>query len=296
VRYELQKPARTKLTATDRTDEVVVKFREGSRVRLRGGKLDSAAAADIAPHTSSSQAMQNYMWDAPRGVSASRAWARPGAGGNGLWFADIETGWRTDHEDFPNYIWRRGWNVGDVDHGTASVGVTSAPPNPYGVSGISAWATVNLYGIVQAIPPWDPSGTINLAASHLIPGDVMLIEQHIPGPDVGPCPPTFCNCSQWGFIPVEWNQAEFDAIRSATARGIVVVEPAGNGGQNLDDPRYLNRFNLGVRDSEAVMVGAINSGEPGSGASFGGTSCFSDFGSRVDVSAWGDSVVPLAVP
>ena len=121
---------------------------------------------------------------------------------------------------------------------------------------------------MQAIPPWDPAGTIDHPASHMRPADVILIEQHTPGPDAGPCPPTFCNCSQWAYVPVEWNQAEFGVIRSATARGIVVIEPAGNGGQNVDDPRYLDRFNLGVRDSQAIMVGAVDSGEPGSGREF----------------------------
>ena len=45
---------------------------------------------------------------------------------------------------------------------------------------------------------------------------------------------------QRGYIAVEWREGDFQAIRNST-RGIVVVEAAGNGAENLDDPVYARR-------------------------------------------------------
>ncbi len=41
-----------------------------------------------------------------------------------------------------------------------------------------------------------------------------------------------------GFIPVEWWEDVFQAIWYAVAHGVLVVEAAGNGSVNLDDPVY----------------------------------------------------------
>jgi hypothetical protein len=55
---------------------------------------------------------------------------------------------------------------------------------------------------------------------------------------------------------MEYYQESFDVIRRAPARGIVVVEAAGNGGQNLDSTIYGSRFFLNARNSQAILVGA----------------------------------------
>ena len=57
---------------------------------------------------------------------------------------------------------------------------------------------------------------------------------------------------QRGYIAVEWWPDDFAAILNATNRGIIVVEAAGNGAENLDDasvsdprrrlPRRLAQF------------------------------------------------------
>ena len=43
---------------------------------------------------------------------------------------------------------------------------------------------------------------------------------------------------QRGFIAIEWWPDDFAAIRYAVNRGIIVVEAAGNGSNDLDDPDY----------------------------------------------------------
>jgi hypothetical protein len=103
------------------------------------------------------------------------------------------------------------------------------------------------------------------------PGDVILIEQQT----------SVCGGTQFG--PSEWQQSVFDAIAAATALGIVVVEAAGNGGVNLDDPACGDRFDRNVRESGAIIVGA---GSPSSHSRLG----FSSYGSRVDLQGWGTSV------
>src|SRR5262249_810000 len=71
----------------------------------------------------------------------------------------------------------------------------------------------------------------------------------------------------------------------------IVVEPASNGSENLDDPIYNGVFNRANRDSGAIVVGA---GMPPEGIYGPGPdrspTATTDFGSRVDVQGWGDSI------
>ena len=67
------------------------------------------------------------------------------------------------------------------------------------------------------------------------------------------------NTQQFGYVPVEYRQAQFEAIsQMISSRDIIVVEAAGNGQQDLDHPIYAGRFNRSMRDSGAIMVGAGN--------------------------------------
>jgi hypothetical protein len=86
---------------------------------------------------------------------------------------------------------------------------------------------------------------------------------------------------------MEYYQESFDVIRRATARGIVVVEAAGNGGQNLDSGVYAGRFNPAIRNSQAILVGASAGG--GSTA----PAMFTNSSRRIDLFAWGGGVVTL---
>ena len=111
--------------------------------------------------------------------------------------------------------------------------------------------------------------------SQLRPGDIALIEQHFPNMSAGPCP-NMCNCGQFGFVAVETAPFEHGAITVTTGAGIVVVEAAGNG-QTLVTP-------ASTIDSGAIIVGASDS------AGLGIPECFTNFGPRVNVRSWGDSV------
>ncbi len=41
-----------------------------------------------------------------------------------------------------------------------------------------------------------------------------------------------------GYIAMEWWKDDFEAIRFATVKGIIVVRAAGNGAEDLDEPIY----------------------------------------------------------
>jgi hypothetical protein len=86
-----------------------------------------------------------------------------------------------------------------------------------------------------------------------------------------------------GFVLVEGEAAVFEAIRLATAAGVVVIEPAGNSSKNLDTIGFGKEH----EDSGAIVVAAASSGAPHFHLPN------SNFGRRVDCYAWGDSVTTL---
>jgi subtilisin family serine protease len=265
-------------------------------------RLELPMPANPAPATPASaipdfSPRQGYLNAAPDGVDARYAWSLPGGRGAGLRIVDIEGGWQFTHVDlrqnnggliagqaYPNRSWR--------DHGTAVLGEIGGDDNNAGVAGIAPQA------MLSAVSHRDigSAGAISKAAGLLGAGDILLLEMHRPGPRHA-----FQNRpDQAGYIAVEWWPDDFLAIRAAVRRGIVVVEAAGNGAENLNDALYdakpaqfpaswSNPFG-GGRDSGAIVVGA---GAPAGGA-FGPARSrldFSNHGRRVDCQGWGRGVV-----
>jgi hypothetical protein len=259
--------------------------------------IPAEPAADLAPNTTISVVPdQGYLKKAPGGIDADWSWRLPGGRGVGMRLVDHEGGWTNHHEDLPGtYFFQNGWNSidpGDRNHGAAVLGVLAAADNGYGATGIVPDVAIGLSS------PWRPTfldthstaAAIDNASAALRRGDVLVIEQHYLGYWEG-LPPgvdrtASCNPDQFGFLPMEGVQAVFDMVRRATAKGIIVVEAAGNGSMNLDDPFYKGRFDRNVRDSRAIMVGA---GLPNTG----NAECFTNFGSRVDLQGWGSNVATV---
>ena len=238
-------------------------------------------AADIPPTTPSFEANQGYLDAAPFGIDARYAWTIPGGKGSGTAIVDIEFNWRTTHEDLPSLFRQGGTPSGSRDHGTAVLGVMVAPNNGYGVTGIVHQALAGY----ESISSQSVSNAIMNAAMAVGVSGVVLIELHDHGPAT---PNSSCNCSgpQCDFVPMEYFPSEFDAIANATANGVVVVEAGGNGATNLDDPVYGGRFNRFVRDSGAILVGASESNART-------PTCFTNFGTRIDMHGWGWNVATL---
>ena len=109
-------------------------------------------------------------------------------------------------------------------------------------------------------------------------GDVLLIELQGGGP-------------RGRYLPVEYWDDVFDAIKAATKRGVVVIEAAGNGGEDLDHAAYKKKFDRSKRDSGAIMVGA--GGPPRGGYADRERLDFSNYGGRLDVQGWGRKVATL---
>jgi hypothetical protein len=239
-------------------------------------------------------ARQRYLDPAPGGVDARFAWTVPGGRGVGVRIIDVEAGWNFAHEDL---LQNQGGVVAGtpltapdfVNHGTASIGVFSG--DGVGVTGICREASVSA---IAATGTMTTAAAIQSAADRLAAGDIILVELELAGP-------RYNAATGSGNIALEWWPDNYDAIRYATNKGVIVVEVAGNGFENLDHPAYdtpmagfppgwSNPFRRGARDSGAILVGA-GVPPPGThGSSWGPDRSrldFSNYGSAVDVQAWG---------
>jgi serine protease len=246
-------------------------------------------AAAVTPNF---QSLQGYLNAAPQGIDAFYAWGFAGGRGSGkISIVDIEQGWRTTHEDLPALFHTWGINssaTDNVNHGTAVLGELAARDNGLGVTGIVNRAKIGYSSANQQVSwftIYSVANAVNNAGDVTGgPGGLILIEQHKQGPaNSSSCT---CNTSQCDYIPMEYWQAEYDAIAQAVVEGNVVVEAGGNGSSNLDDAAYSSRFNRSYRDSGAIIVAA-------SFSSSRNPTCWTNWGSRIDVHAWGENVMTL---
>ncbi|HVG34295.1 MAG TPA: S8 family serine peptidase [Pyrinomonadaceae bacterium] len=258
---------------------------------------------------------QRYLNAAPEGIDARYAWTKEGGGGRGVKIIDIEGAWRFSHEDL---LANPGGCVGGIPiskrkwrkHGTAVLGILSGDHNDLGIAGICPDADVNTISIFNnsdgnPSPDWGIAAAIRLAADMLCPGDIILIEDHRPGPAVN-----FQENenTQDGYIPVEWWPCNMAAILYANSRDIIVVEAGGNGRQDLDDQIYCqnppaphgpfphwwrNPFKRNPIDTGAILVGAgLPPHDPPDSGFAPDRSRWelSNHGAVIDTQGWGEEV------
>jgi serine protease len=240
------------------------------------------------------QPQQGYLLPAASsGIDADYARTIPGGTGANVKVLDIEYAWNTAHEDLSKlrvtgtYV-PNGTPVDpfiDNNHGTAVIGELSGDNNGTGVLGIVPDARIHITNASNAERGYDVGNSILVAAGPLSVGDVMLIEQQVFGPS-GCGVPAGDN-----FVPVEWIPAYYDAIRVATGEGIIVVEAAGNGAQNLDNTcLYGAPFPSGRADSGAIMVGGSEAPGCADPTLVRSRWVDSTYGSRVDLQGWAECV------
>jgi serine protease len=197
--------------------------------------------------------------------------------------ADLEQGWFLGHEDFatksPDLIYgdnRDGLGSYKGNHGTAVLGEITGDDNTVGVVGIAphvAYARATSHYDAATNTALHVADALVAALPEMDSGDVLLLEV------------------QRSYLPTETDDADFDAVRLAVALGIVVIEAAGNGGNDLDvytnamGERIFDRSHADFRDSGPIMVGAASSDADHNRLGF------SNFGSRIDCYGWGEDVV-----
>lgn len=221
---------------------------------------------------------QGYLKPAPIGVGSESGWPFTGGDGAGQRFVDVELGWTVDHEDLEAHEIEliHGSNHDEWRfHGTAVLGEICAVDNTVGCIGIvpnlDKVAVSSAYGS-------NPASAIIAAGEYLQEGGVVLIELQ------------WVDLFGYQYVILEAADDVFHAITHLVARGIHVVEAAGNGSIQLDylehpaEGRILDRERRSFRDSGAIVVGAASSGVPHNRL------WFSNLGSRVDCYGWGHNV------
>ena len=249
---------------------------------------DPVVMADDDPRS----ANQMYLDAAPDGIDAEYAWGFIGGDGQGQTLIDMERGWTFDHEDLVDHgVTLIHGQVRDASrsHGTSVLGQICAVDNTVGCIGIAP-----AIERVDAVSYWmsNRPDAILAAIANLEFGDVLLLEAQVWVPNGTP-----------GLLgPIEVLDADYEAIRLASALGIIVVEAGGNGTNNgsapaLDLDTYTNSAGLAIlwrddsntdfRDSGAIIVTAATSTAPHTRRDYG------PFGERIDCYGWSQNIDTL---
>ncbi|WP_375765005.1 DUF4214 domain-containing protein [Archangium gephyra] len=232
----------------------------------------------------SASSNQKYQDAAPTGIDARFADSVAGARGTGVKICNVEYSFNSAHADLGTVTVVGSIGVdpfNDTNHGTATQGEYGSLSNGEGTTGI-AYAAQKLFAYSNFSSGWNVGAAVTTCAANISAGDVILIEQQLSGPN-----------GTEKYVPVEWYKPWYDAIKAAVAANKVVVEAAGNGSENLDDPIYSTGNSghypfLPANDSGAIIVGAGRSSYYLADART--AHGFSTYGSTVDLQGWGDSV------
>jgi serine protease len=236
--------------------------------------VESAQAAflPLPTATPSYTGKQGYALAAPTGINAAAAKALAGGTGDRVRIIDLEYGYNRTHEDLGNVVFIPNGTptdpFNDPHHGTATLGVLAATANGFGVTGIVPGATTMFINVHNAERGYDGVNALMMAVDRLSAGDLLLIEQQTSE-----------------YMPMEDDPEWFDAIKYATSRGIIVIEPAGNGTNDLD------QWWPGHPESGAIIVGAGEAANVEYPYPARSRSWFSNYGARVDVQGWGEGVM-----
>jgi len=250
----------------------------------------------IDPSTDPDYGAQDHHQPAQVGVASSVVWPSAGADGAGVKLAVIEQGLPAAGGEIPAYTAVGFSNVSEEDHAACALTLVAGPNNTTGGLGVAPNAgpihVVSEYMTAADASGFDRESALFAAIAALGFGDVLLLESQ-----TKICINWFVNtlgelqCQNEVNAPLEIEDVLFKAIRLATALGIIVIEPTGNGGRDLDamvdvaGATVLAPASAAFRDSGAILVGAC--GLEALGRKRAG---FSSYGSRVNCFARGENV------
>ncbi len=291
---------RTPVVVGDMNNYFILEVKAGSDVKNLLRRLKSHPAieyADKMPEPVEPTLPGNYVpnqtyVNTANGIRADQVYTTYSNRGAGIRVADIEYNFNSTHADLPAVTMIAGtqtYNGYGNNHGTAVFGELVSRNNGWGTTGIASSATPYFAGAHNTSGVYNPSNSILLASAALTPGDVILLEQQIQGPYYTGVP----EGTQFGLVPVEYNFAIFQAIQTAVGNGRVVVEAAGNGSQNLNDPQNAagsnnhNPFSTG--NSGAIIVGA-GAASPSGSTTARSRLNFSNYGTRLNLQGFGEGV------
>ncbi len=260
------------VNAMNSLEEVEIAYLEPSRESL------VLLGEDLAPTTPLLESGQGYLDSAPIGLGYREVAGIVGSGAPDLRIGQLEFGWYFDHEDAcelirANVIGNQPTSLYDTfaPHGNAVAGVLMANRNRYGILGMTHQAGM-IIGSVLANA--SASDTISMTAAVAQPGDVFVASYAF-------------LLTTGGQAPMDFFQADFDAIYTATLSGITYVFGAGNASQDLgDESLFGTRYLPDQPDSGGVIVGG---GQSTDLAPWPQTS----YGERVDCHAWAENITTL---
>jgi hypothetical protein len=195
-------------------------------------------------------------------------------------------GFQLGHEDFTTVInaTPESTPLNSTYHGTAVGGIVGAcDENNVGCVGFTADHVIRFYdiGALASI-----AAVYNRANSQLSAGEYTTNSWGFgsnPMPAGQSCP---CNPGQNGMVPPEYDPATKTAIDNGTTLGIFYFLSAGNGCTDLDDAVFGNTFRWAT-DTWSSYIGAVDPNVTHN------ASCFTNFGERVTLNAWGDGITTL---
>ncbi len=239
----------------------------------QGGAFPSFAGAAVAPDLTG---LQDYR-DALGFTSEHR--------GLGVTVADVEYEWRAGHAELAPRKLASAASTGMPydyrDHGTAVLALLGGTEDGRGISGLVPEADLAMHQPVLSGAAYAPWLTLAKATEGLGPGDVVLLELQAGVANGGP-----------PYMPIEYYSLMRDAIRAAVAKGIVVIEPAGNSGMDLKDSGAPWLASATDKDhSGAIIVSGGGGGFDETGTADLRRVPVSNFGSRVDLQGIGAGVV-----
>lgn len=167
--------------------------------------------------------------------------------GKGVRVITIEAGINYDHVELAGTNWisreplygQPSGQAGGVAHGTADASLIVGQQDGIGMNGFAPSAEFG-FASYWKDEHSDTANSILACISYLRPGDILLVELQTWGP--------------YGeYCPITYKDDVRAAVHAAYEAGIIVVIPAGNGGQDLNHSKYQGRFGFG--DYTYILVG-----------------------------------------